>query len=187
MDWVSDGSRVLPVLQLDAKATRARLIAEHLGHPAEPRVVCFTSGNAGEQLRQLELQPVCVGPAEMLSTCHWWTPAEVRAAWPGHFDATSGHLPMHLMVQLGQELRHQLGELPPAAAVLTGSGETILALSWACPGTELVAVVNADEHTLHHAQMPLASSVAAACEVWDMATSWVTFVGYPLDTAAGLK
>lgn len=158
----------VPLLRVMAKPIRATLIRRHLcpaGDPAAARLVCFTSGNAGAALVAEGLAPVIVGPGGGMTATRWWTPGEIRQTWPDHFDATSGHLPLPLVVALGRALRDHLGPLPPVVEVPTGSGETILALSWAYPGTRLVAVTHLDEHTDHHDGMPLWDVVRSRFEV----------------------
>lgn len=156
----------LELLRTPAKRLRAELVARHLGSTelerTLARVVCFTCGNAGRELRRAGLRPVTVGPQEPLQAGRWWTPSEIRAAWPGFFDATSGHLPAWAMVELGELLHAELGPLPDRPlGVPTGSGETLAALRWSYPRAQLVAVVNLDANTQHDPRMPLAPLVAA--------------------------
>jgi hypothetical protein len=157
------------VLHPPAKALRAGVIATHLQGGADRprralsqcRVVCFTSGNAARALEAEGLDVLAVGPGEGLSPGRWWQPHEIADTWPDRFDATSGHLPMHLMAQLSQALRAHLGALDPGPwLVPTGSGETLCALALAYPHADLWALTHADSHTDHHDGMPLAPLVA---------------------------
>ena len=153
------------MLTLPAKAIRAQLIRDHLGGGVAganaPRVVVFTCGNAAAQLRAVGLDVLAVGPGQELQAGRWWTPAEIRAAWPDRFDATSGHLPMHLVAQLAMALADHVGTLERCRwLVPTGSGETITALRWVYPDADLVALTGTGPNTDHHPDMPLAPLVA---------------------------
>lgn len=108
------------------------------------RVVCFTCGNAAEALREAGLDVVEVGPRGMLRPSVWWEASDIARAWPGHFDATSGHLPGYLMRDLAVCFTTHLSrndEFLDArqVEVPTGSGETLVALSWAWPEKQYVA------------------------------------------------
>jgi len=112
------------------------------------------------------LQPVDVSPTGDLIPVHWWTPAEIRRAWPDLFDATSGHLPMPLMVAFAIALKDELGELPPADVyqVPTGSGETITALRWAYSNKEFQPLYGESVATAFEKKAPLNMVVAPPCE-----------------------
>jgi len=130
------------------------------GAPA-PRVVVFTCGNAAAELRAVGLDVLAVGPGQELQPGRWWTPGAIRAAWPDRFDATSGHLPMPLMVQLALALADHVGHLERCRwLVPTGSGETITALRWVYPDADLVALTGAGPDTDHQPVMPLAPLIA---------------------------
>ncbi len=153
---VLHGGERLPVLRVCAKRARAQLIAEHLG-PAG-RVVLFTCGNAARALEARGLDVLAIGDAEGLAATRWWSPAEVQRAFLGRFDATSGHLPAAMMLELGRRLRALAGDMIDplgAYAVPTGSGETVLALRWAYPQARLVAVYDMDRATRYHPEAPL--------------------------------
>jgi len=109
---------------------------------------------------------VDVSPTGDLIPVHWWTPAEIRRAWPDLFDATSGHLPMPLMVAFAIALKDELGELPPADVyqVPTGSGETITALRWAYSNKEFQPLYGESVATAFEKKAPLNMVVAPPCE-----------------------
>jgi len=99
---------------------------------------------------------LAIGAQEALVPGKWWSVPEIRQRFPDRFDATSGHLPLPLMLALASAMRERLGELPCAEyAVPTGSGETIVALRWAYPGTRFVAVYDLDRATQYHDEAPL--------------------------------
>lgn len=122
-------------LEPPTKKLRSLVIAAHLAESGHVGVVCFTCGNAGRALEAVGLHVVAVGDHEDLRPGTWWTPGRIAWTWPHLFDATPGHLPMPLMVQLAQLLRDEVGTLDPALRyrVPTGSGETILCLRMAYP------------------------------------------------------
>ena len=41
-----------------------------------------------------------IAPSGSLSPGRWWEPHEIARAWPDLLDATSGHLPTHLLRDL---------------------------------------------------------------------------------------
>ena len=150
------------VLRLPAKRIRAEVVRDYMVGLGHDRVVCFTSGNAGACLREQGLDVLSVGPGGALLPGRWWQPSEIAAVWPDRFDATSGHLPMHLMALFAVALQAHLGPLGPGPwLVPTGSGETLCALALVYPGHTLCALTHTDHHTDHHDAMPLAPLVAA--------------------------
>jgi len=158
---VVDGLPV-PILHPPAKTLRAVAVAAHLRVVGHDRVVCFTSGNAAQALRDAGLDVLAVGAGQELQPGRWWQLGEIARVWPDRFDATSGHLPLPLMVALAHRLRDHLGEIAPGPwLVPTGSGETLCALGMAYPGADLWALTHLDTHTDHHPGMPLAPLVAA--------------------------
>lgn len=158
----------LPTLATSSKTLRAKLIRAHVQAAGYAGVVCFSCGNASAALAALGLQLLDVSPRGSLVPTRWWTPAEIRAAWPHLFDATSGHLPAWMMAALAEALHAELGKLHDSAYLVpTGSGETVMCLRWAYPSTEFVAVYDdARQATRYHAEAPLARLVAATGPCW---------------------
>ena len=144
------------------------MICEYVRDSVYEGIVCFSCGNAAKELRRIIGQYwqrgilprnfgfIAITPpgsdASELHTEDWWTQRQIKKIWPYHFDATSGHLPMEMMVELGQRLARDAGltqygglelkdNLKGASyRVPTGSGETIIALSMAYPELRLFPI-----------------------------------------------
>lgn len=152
----------LPTLTFPAKAIRARVIAAYARAAGYRGVVVFSCGNASRALKATGIYTVEVAPGGDLVAGRWWQPAEIHRAWPDLLDATSGHLPAPLMMDLARAYRGYLGDLPQKAyEVPTGSGETILCLSWAYPDVAFMPVYSDDPATMYDSDAPLNSAVAA--------------------------
>lgn len=127
------------------KLLRAHAVRDYLAAAGRaPRVVCLTCGNCAHYLRAAGCDVVEVGEGEraLLRPARWLQPDEVARAFPEHFDATSGHLPLHLMAAVGERLRTMLGDLDAGAVhqVPCGSGETLCCLALAYPECKFEAV-----------------------------------------------
>lgn len=121
-------------LSFPHKKIRAQVIAEFVRTAAYRGVVVFTCGNAAKTLRDEGLEVTEIGPRGDLKTEKWWTMAEIHRAWPGLFDATSGHLAVPLMGDIAKAYHAYLGELPVGRyKVAAGSGETVTCLRIAYP------------------------------------------------------
>jgi hypothetical protein len=159
------------LLKFPAKQLRARVIARHVYAAGYPGIVVFTCGNAATALRRATNASVLeIGPKGELSPNRWYTPAEIHKTWPYLFDATSGHLPIPLMVEIAGEFKQYLGELSGLQLVPTGSGETILCLSLAYPDVPFVAVYdNSKPPTTRDPHSPLNPIIDAlfAVEYWN--------------------
>lgn len=147
-------------LETPAKAIRARIIVDYATTAGYEGIVCFSCGNASAALRtaSMGLLPVLdVSPAGDLEPRRWWTPAEIARTWPRWFDGTSGHLPAHLIADIGAALRAHLGHLDPHTTYLvpTGSGETITALSVAYPGHTFAALYGTEPATRRELRAPM--------------------------------
>lgn len=171
---VTDGG--LPVLRFPAKMIRAAVIESYMREAGLWRAVCFTCGNASTALEAFGVQVEAV-----VNPSRWWTPGEIARQWPGRFDATSGHLPLHLMLRVGGSFRRHLGNLGDLAthwAVPTGSGETILCLRWAYPSLRFFPVQDGTPATIWHPEAPLRALVHGLvlghpkCDVCD-GSGWV--------------
>jgi len=148
-----------------SKVVRANLIAKHLSPTGNIRVVAFTCGNAARAMEKVGLDVLAIGPHEGLIPGRWWTPYEILRAFPDRFDATPGHLPMWLMVELGKMLlsyQSLYGGLDKSTYYLvpTGSGETILSLHMAAPALNLFPVYDISPSTEYHPEAPLTEVVA---------------------------
>jgi len=141
----------------ERKTIRANVIYEYVMEAGYRGVVCFSCGNAAKALRDAGLFVVEISPVGKLHAGAWWQPEEIRKVWPDLFDATSGHLPVPLMVRIGNEFRKHLGELTTGEEykVPTGSGETILCLRWAYPLCSFKPVYNLDASTKYNEEAPL--------------------------------
>lgn len=149
---------LLPSNLTNQKHHRAMAIAQHVRRLGHERVVCFTCGNAAKALRNVGLDVVEVGPEGPLRTKRWWTPGEIAQAWPDRFDATSGHLPVWMMTDIGLRVLSMYPRLSTEEVyeIPTGSGETLCCLALANPRLRLVGVY--DERlpeTTYHSEAPL--------------------------------
>jgi len=125
----------MKLLRFPNKRLRAKVLAQHYfkcGNFAG--VVCFSCGNASKALKDEGLPVVDISPSGDLEARKWFGAADIQRAFPNFLDATSGHLPPHLLKLVAAEFRAHLGELDGEHyAVPTGSGETLLALCMAYP------------------------------------------------------
>lgn len=127
-----------PLLQIPQKAIRAAVISDYMLRAGITRAVCFTCGNAARALRIAGVTDLIeVGPRGPLQPAEWWTPAMIAQVWPDRFDATPGHLPYHLMIEVARRIRIAGPPMPGAYRVPTGSGETITCLRIAWPHLDL--------------------------------------------------
>jgi len=144
------------LLRFPAKVIRAQIIEHHVRTAGYRGCVCFSCGNASAALRGRGLYVVDVSPSGMLAATRWWQPEEIKRCWHDLFDATSGHLPAYLMARIAEAYRAHLGALSDTIYdVPTGSGETIICLRWAYPGTNFRPVVDDTPATARHPQAPL--------------------------------
>ena len=171
-----NGSTQTDVLRFPNKQLRARAIEKYVVAAGYGGVVVFTCGNAAQALRERFaetrsiLKVVEVGPRGHLKTDKWWTPAEIHATWPELFDATSGHLPLPLIMEVAKEFRNHFVDLDGCVRsntmlapingrqyyVPTGSGETIVALQMAFPDVLFAAVYdNNNPSTTRDPEAPL--------------------------------
>jgi len=154
------------MLRFPAKTLRATVVRDWMVRAGVARAVCFTCGNAGWALVQAGVDVLCVGAGCGLVPGRWWTQAQIRAAWPARLDATSGHLPVELLLLLGEAYRAHIGPDLPSLRVPSGSGETVVALALAYPGADLVAVYDDRQpETTYHPEAPLTPLVRRLCAV----------------------
>ena len=145
----------------ERKQIRAKVIAAYVREAGYRGVVAFSCGNAAAALRDEGLVVVEVGPMGGLRPGKWWRPAEVHQCWPDLFDATSGHLPIPLMLDIAWAFRKHLGDLPGGGyEVPTGSGETIVCLRWAYPAISFTPIYGMGAGAKYEVEAPLNQIVA---------------------------
>lgn len=144
----------IELLRFHHKAIRSVVIKHYMSGTWE-KAVCFSCGNAAKELEKVGVYVVHIGPHGVLAPRKWFSQREIHQIFPAYFDATPGHLPNELLGELGAAYAAHLGELPEKVYVPTGSGETLLCLAMAYPGTQFVAVYNLDEATKYEPQCPL--------------------------------
>ena len=159
----------MALLIFPAKRLRAELISAYMDAAHYDRAVCISCGNAADELRKHGVEVLELGPRGLLRPGRWLAPWEVAKHFPGHFDATSGHLPAPLMGTLGRAFRAYLinravGFNEQAAEVPTGSGETVCCLAWAMPEVEWTAVYGATDGAIYEPEAPLNGLVRALCK-----------------------
>ena len=134
-------------IYLDEKRIRAEVIKRYLG---SERCFAFSCGNATRALKEAGVNVVGISPHDLLSANGYINPLKAKEMF-ACFDATSGHLPLFLMELIAYEIKNHLIENTDVFQdkeliyVPTGSGETILALSYYIPIARLVAVVDYED------------------------------------------
>lgn len=147
------------LLKLPAKSIRADVIADYMMEAGYSGCVCFSCGNASAAMKE-RVDTLDVSPSGDLVPTRWWTPGEIRRAWPHLFDATSGHLPLHLMERIAHHLGLYIDErggldTNEAYDVPTGSGETIFCLRMQYPFVKFRAFQDGTPATEWSTQSPL--------------------------------
>lgn len=137
------------------KRIRADVISEYLYSIGQNSCVCFTCGNSSKYLRQAGLRVI-----EVKNTEKWWTFTQIQSRYK-MFDATSGHLPMPLMVEISKRMRIEIGSKPTFKNVACGSGETFVCLCLAYPLLKFKPIYGKDEATKFNIMAPLNSLVAS--------------------------
>lgn len=138
--------------QFDFKYHRAAVIQRYLADIGRSRVVVCTCGNAARKLRKCKLDVLEVGPQGQLSANSWLKPEFLAQTFPDRFDATSGHLPLFLMLRIASMMRAKCPdgvEIEAANGVIhvpSGSGESAVITAMAFPGARVVAVFNSSKH-----------------------------------------
>jgi hypothetical protein len=126
-----------------AKTVRARVIRDYMKASGVDKAVCFSCGNATRKLKEIGVPLLAISPGGDLLPNRWFTQSEIATAFPGYFDATSGHLNITLMTEIAKRLKYEFnlkdGEY---FDIPTGSGETITCLKIAFPKCEFRAVYN---------------------------------------------
>lgn len=141
------------------KRIRAAVIREYMERNGITTAVCFSCGNASRALREAGVRVLDISPSGDLEARRWFTQEEIRRLWPTCFDATSGHLPTDVMLEIAARLRQRYeGEFRPGNGykVAAGSGETALCLAVAFPDCVFVpAFDNASPATAREPEAPL--------------------------------
>ena len=153
------------LLRFPHKKIRAEVIKEYMEKADYKKAVCFSCGNAARALEDAGIEVLHIGAAGDLIPMKWYTQAEIKKVFPDYFDATSGHLPMELMLKIAERFQRYLGfEMPAIVYVPTGSGETIVCLKLAYPEKRFVAVYDLDKATEYDEQAPLNKLVELLAE-----------------------
>lgn len=134
------------LVDLNFKALRAHVIAGYCQRARIRSVVLCTCGNAAAELRPhvpevIEIGP---GPLAIFRPTRWLLPSDIRRMFPGKFDATSGHLPFWMLVQVSKIVRDTLSLREAVAegrplVVPSGSGESAVVVKLAFPTANVVA------------------------------------------------
>lgn len=147
------------LLRFPHKKIRANVIKNFIAKKRYRGVVCFSCGNASRELKNVGLNVLDISPKGDLIPNRWFQPSEIAEKFPEYFDATSGHLPMELMIEIAVEYKKYLGLSLPSCYIPTGSGETIFCLKLAYPKEELIAVYNLDDATEYNENAVLNDTV----------------------------
>jgi hypothetical protein len=144
----------MSTINLWQKALRAQVIKEHLGALGTNKCVCFSCGNAARALVEVGLNVVYVGNNAPLAPNRWFTYTEIAKTF-GLFDATSGHLPMPLMMAIAAKMVESMPAWEGTKQISTGSGETIVCLKLAYPNIRFVPKRYATAETAFNIGAPL--------------------------------
>lgn len=129
------------------KAIRAQAIKEYMNKAGYKKAICFSCGNASKALKKIGVDVLDISRSGDLEALRWFTQAEIKAAFPQYFDATSGHLPMECLLMVAERFKTYLQKIPDHIYLPTGSGETLIELKLAFPNTEITAVYDIDKAT----------------------------------------
>lgn len=152
------------LLRFPHKRLRAYMIKDYMRAAGYKKAVCFSCGHAAEELEKAGVDVLHIGPHGVLTPQQWFTQADIHANFPEFFDATSGHLPVSLMVALSTIYQGYIGPLSGKVYVPTGSGETVVCLKMAYPDVDFVAVYNLDEATEYSPYCPMNPLVRLLCK-----------------------
>lgn len=154
----------MELYRFPAKRLRAVAIKRFMEQAGKSRAVCFSCGNASRALKEAGVETLDISKSGDLEARRWFTMAEIRKAFPNHFDATSGHIPIDCMAEVAREFRGHLQCLPELIYLPTGSGETLVELKLAFPTAKIIAVYDLDEATAYEEGAPLNGLVKALAE-----------------------
>lgn len=139
------------------KRIRAEVIRAYMERNGIAFAVCFSCGNASRYLLDSGVPLLDISPRGDLVANRWFTMEEIRRKFPSAFDATSGHLPTDLMLEIAERLREELRFDPTTEYVIpSGSGESVVCLKIAFPGIAFVPQYdNSCPATEYNEQAPL--------------------------------
>ena len=125
------------------KRVRAEVIKRYMARNNLGEAVCFSCGNATAKLKQAGVNLLAIAPDGDLESHRWFTQEEIARLFPNLFDATSGHLPIHLMREIADELRVNLTfDTGTRYIIPSGSGETVVCLKMAFPTVDFYPEYN---------------------------------------------
>lgn len=146
------------LLTFPHKKIRSKVIKEYIKNNYT-KIVCYSCGNAGRALEELNLDVLHIGEEGTLDANKWFSMKEINHYFHEYFDATSGHLNIELMQLISKEYLNYFGQnkFKPYEEVYvpTGSGETLICLKIAYPQTNFVAVYNLGKETEYNPNAPL--------------------------------
>ena len=140
------------------KVARSNVIKAYLKSIGTNKCVCFSCGNAVEHLRKVGINVIGVGEKSDLIPAKWFTFNKIANTF-NLFDATCGHLPVPLMVEISKILKKEIKTMPKSIELPTGSGETLVCLKMAFPNTTIIPVYNTSKGTEYNENAPLNSLV----------------------------
>lgn len=144
------------LLRFPHKQIRADIIKDYMREAGFTKAVCFSCGNAARALEAAGVDTVHVGADGELNPNKWFTQARISKVFDGYFDATSGHLPIELLLRLAAAYKkHLQDKLGDVVYVPTGSGETLVCLKLAYPNKKFIAVYDLDKATEYSKDAPL--------------------------------
>ena len=158
------------------KHLRAGAIRQYMLDAGYTGAVCFSCGNASRCLKEMGVDTIDISPAGDMRPVRWFTSADVARVWPNRFNATSGYLPMDLMVTLGQIYQRQLGTLRSDCeyTVECGSGESLVCLALAYGAGVFVAQYdNSRLATRYEEENPLNGLVKCLARRVEIINEWV--------------
>ena len=154
------------LLKFNHKQIRSEVIKGYMALIGLDKAVCFSCGNASRALKEAGVVTLDISDSGDLVANRWFRPYEVAKTFGTYFDATSGHLPLHLMADIAQAFKKELGVLSESEYLIpTGSGETIICLQIAYPDIKFVAQYNMNKATEYSKDAPLNEVVASLFEV----------------------
>ena len=137
------------------KRLRAVVVKAYMEEAEIEECVCYTCGNASKYLEAEGLEVT-----EVIDPPEWHNEVDMYSNWGriGIFNATSGMLPVELMVNISKLLKeHFKTDMQDVQAmeIACGSGETLVTMQMAFPNVRFTAVYNIDEATRFNMEAPL--------------------------------
>lgn len=149
------------------KRLRSEAVSDYCRRAQIRRVVLISCGNASNALREHEsdlLTVTAIAPRDApFQPGRWLYPSDIARAFPGQLDATPGHLPFPLMLEIADLYKRYLEwngfNEEVEYTVPTGSGETVCCLALAFPHTPFVADYTRGDGTGYDPDAPLNRAV----------------------------